>query len=231
LAGLIIERTIIHSENSGTTWRFWCRWIWGCFIGWFLGFFVGFVVAESLEGLMARGPAQSTLAYALLGIFVGTGVGLVQWRLLRQRLSNAALWVAASAFGMGIAGSVGYGAAVLVFGYSESLEDIDSTAAVLSWTMVAACGGLIVGLIQRQVLIGSREDLNRWVLASTLGWSLSFAAFGATGAMLITTDSISPVLGAVAFFLGLIAGGVILGAVTATTAGKLLRKHQANDPD
>jgi hypothetical protein len=48
---------------------------------------------------------------------------------------------------MGIAGGAGYGVAVLVFGYSEGLEDLGSAGAVVGWMLAAAFGGIATGLI------------------------------------------------------------------------------------
>lgn len=218
-------------ENSGIGPNFWWRWISACLIGWFLGFFFGFVIAGSLESVMASGPLQSTLAYLVLGIFIGTGVGLMQWRLVRQRLSGIGLWVVASAAGMGMAGGLGYGAAVLIFGYSVELDELGTVTGALGWAVIAACGGVIAGLLQRRVLTRHGVEAGRWVLVSGLGWALSFAACGIISAVLFRIEPITPVLGSVAFFVCLISGGAVLGAVTATTAREFLGKRQVRPSD
>ncbi len=213
-------------ENSGVGPKFWRRWISTCLIGWFLGFFLGFVAAGSFQGVIERGPLQSMFAYLVLGVFIGTGVGLMQWRLVRQRLSGIGSWVVPSAVGMGMAGGLGYGAAILIFGYSEELDELGTVTGALGWGVIAACGGAIVGLLQRRVLTRHGIEAGRWVLVSALGWAMSFAACGITNTVIRGIEPITPDLGLVAFFLGLIAGGAVLGAITATTAGELLGKRE-----
>lgn len=223
----------MRTEHSGIG-HFWWRWISGCLIGWFLGFLIGFVVAGSFGGVVTHGPVPSTIAYLGLGIAVGTGVGLMQWRLLRSRFSGGVSWVVTNGLGMGLAGGVGYGAAVLIFGYSEGLEDPLNAPAILGWTLVAACGGLIAGLLQRRILIRQvpAQKADHWVLASTLGWGLSFTAFGTIGAVgFRVIVPVMPGAGALIFFAALIAGGLTLGLVTASTAGELLGSRWARSVD
>jgi hypothetical protein len=84
------------------------------------------------------------LAYFILGAILGATVGLAQWLVLRRRVSGTGWWVLASAAGIGLAGGVGYGIAVLMFGYSEGLEDLGSFPALLGWL-----GGLTAAAITR----------------------------------------------------------------------------------
>ncbi len=224
----------MRTEHSGSGGHFWWRWISGCLIGWFLGFLLGFVVAGSFGGVVTNGPVPSTLAYLGLGIAVGMGVGLLQWRLLRSRFSGGVWWVVTSGVGLGLAGGIGYGAAVLIFGYSEGLEDPLNAPAILAWTLVAALGGLIAGLLQRRILIRQvpAQKANRWVLASTLGWALSFTAFAGVGAIgFKALVPAVPAAGALIFLVALVAGGLALGTVTAITAGDLLGRRHARSVD
>jgi hypothetical protein len=119
----------------------------------------------------------------------------------------------ASVAGLGIAGGVGYGLAVLVFGYSEDLEDIGSPAAVLAWTLVTACGGAIAGLLQRRVLRSQVRQAGSWVAASTLGWGLSTAAMGTV--VVARFRIVGEANPGVLWFLGaIVAAGIVLGVIT-----------------
>lgn len=210
----------MRNGHIETKTRLWWRWLASCVVGWFLGFLVGFIFAGSFEGIIGTGPVQGALGYTALGLFVGAGLGFMQWRILRQHLAGVASWIAASAVGLGIAGGVGYSVAVLILGYSE---DIVSVSAVLGWTITAGIGGVIAGLWQQRVLTRDGNDSHGWMLTSTLGWALSFAAFGT--AAIVSDRVLRPVLPGIEgvdFFVALIVGGVVLGAVTATAACKIL---------
>ncbi len=200
----------VHSDSDR---RFWRRWVGGTTIGWVVGFVVGLNVASSSEPLLGTGPLQSVLAYSIFGGFVGLAVGVMQWRVLRRRISQSGAWVAASAAGPGIAGGAGYGLAVLILGYSEDLEDLVSPAAVLGWTLVTACGGAIAGLLQWRVLRSQIRTAGSWVAASTIGWGLSTAAMGTVvvASFRIAGDANPGLL----WLLGaIVAAGIVLGVTT-----------------
>jgi hypothetical protein len=198
------------------------RWTLVTGAGWFAGFFAGFVLAGALEPIVGRGPAQSVVAYGILGAFLGAGVGLLQWLILRSRFAGSGAWVWAGAIGMGLAGNAGYGIAVLIFGYSEGLEDLGSATAVAGWMLAAAFGGVVTGLLQRRVLSRHRRGAGWWVPATAAGWTLSIAAFGSVGVLGTRLAPAGSPVGAGWFFLGLIAGGLVLGVATGTAIGRLL---------
>lgn len=217
-------------DRNKAGWPFWRRWTVASFVGWFMGFLVGFVLASGFEPFLGVGPIQSTLGYLLLGACLGSGVGLMQWRVLRRRVAGIGSWILAGAVGMGVAGGTGYGTAVLVFGYSEGLEGLGSAAAVVGWTVVGAFGGAVTGILQWRVLRRYVCGAGWWVLASALGWALSFAANGTIDVVGIRAMSqIWPTYSAAWFLGGLIVGGVVLGSVTGGAIVWLLneRAHQA----
>jgi uncharacterized membrane protein YfcA len=119
----------------------------------------------------------------------------------------------ASVAGLGIAGGAGYGLAVLIFGYSRDLEDLASPAAIVGWTLVAACGGAIAGLLQWRVLRSQVRQAGSWVAASTIGWGLSTAAMGtvAVASFRIVGDSNPGILW---FLAAILAAGIVLGVIT-----------------
>ena len=208
----------MHSDSDR---RFRRRWVGGTTIGWVVGFVVGLNVASSSEPLLGTGPLQSVLAYAVLGAFVGLVVGLMQWRVLRRRISQSGAWVTASVAGLGIAGGAGYGLAVLIFGYSRDLEDLANPAAIAGWALVTACGGAIAGLLQWRVLRSQVRQAGSWVAASTLGWGLSAAAMGtvAVASFRIAGDANPGLL----WFLGaIVAAGIVLGVITGAAIARRL---------
>jgi len=198
------------------------RWTLMTSAGWFLGFFGGFVIAGAFEPLVGRGAIQSVGAYGLLGACTGAGVGLMQWLVLRKRIAGISAWVSASAIGMGLAGSGGYGIAVLLFGYSEGLEDLGSAAAVVGWMLAAGLGGVMTGLLQQRVLSRYLRNAGWWVPASTLAWALSVAAFGSMGVLATGRVPEDSPVGPGWFFAGLIAGGVALGISSSVAIAGLI---------
>ena len=208
----------MHSDSDR---RFQRRWVGGTTIGWVVGFVVGLNVASSSDSLLGTGPLQSVLAYSVAGGFVGLLVGLMQWRVLRRRISQSGAWVVASAAGLGIAGGAGYGLAVLIFGYSRDLEDLASPAAIVGWTLVTACGGAIAGLLQWRVLRSQVRQAGSWVAASTIGWGLSTAAMGTVVvASFRIVGEANP--GILWFLAAILAAGIVLGVITGAAIVRLL---------
>jgi hypothetical protein len=72
-------------------WRFWGAWTLA-----FLSFPVAGVV-----GITVAGPVTTPLDGVLAGGASGAVLGLVQWLVLRHRLSLSPWWIAATAAGMG----------------------------------------------------------------------------------------------------------------------------------
>jgi hypothetical protein len=171
-------------------------------------------MAGAFEPMLGKGPLQSVAGYSLLGLCLGAGVGLMQWLILRKRIAGTGSWVLAGAIGMCVAGGAGYGVAVLIFGYSEGLEDLGSGAAVMGWMLAAAFGGTVAGLLQRGALSRHLRRPDWWVPASAVGWALSIAAFGSMGVLGTRLVAEGDPVGAGWFFAGLIAGGLVLGVVT-----------------
>ena len=202
---------IERNQAAGPSWR---RWTLVTIAGWFVGFLAGFILAGAFEPILGAGPVQGVAGYSVLGVCLGSGVGLTQWLVLRRRTVGIGSWVLASAIGMGIAGGAGYGTAVLLFGYSEGLEGLGSAAAVLGWMLAAAFGGMVTGLLQWRILSRHLRGAGWWAPASTVGWALSFAALGAISVLGFSLTPVTSAFTAAWFLGGLIAGGAVLGAVT-----------------
>ncbi len=218
----------MQASQSQDERAFWRRWVAASTVGWLVGFLAGFVLASSLEPVIGTGARQGVLGYFVLGAFLGSGVGLMQWLVLRKRIPVSGRWITASATGLAVAGGVGYGAAVLAFGFSEDLEGIGSIASLLSWTLVAGAGGALAGVLQWRVLRRQVRLAGRWVLASIAGWGLGMAV--AAGVMvagfqfMIATGAQPFGVVPLSFLGGLIAGGVVLGAITGTAMVRLFRE-------
>ena len=204
-------------------------WALGTTTGWFGGFLLGFVVASFFAWRLGHGPWQGVLGYFIGGTFLGATVGFAQWLVLRRRVSGTNPWVVASAAGMGLAGGASYGTAVLLFGYSEGLEDLASIPALLGWTVAFALGGALTGGLQWRVLVGRVAHAGHWLWVSTVGWGLSIAA---AGAVMVTGFQLAggSYPGSLWLLGFLVAGGATLGVFTAVAAGRLSTQVQADSP-
>jgi len=148
-------------ERSQVGWVFWLQWVLASTVGVVVGMFTGAIFVMSV--LERYDVPREPVGYGLWGIVLGIVVGVLQWLVLRRRVSGAGWWVLASA-------AAGYG--TLRFLDAGPLESL-SFGALLSFTGVVALGGAVTGTLQWLVLRGQVSRAGWWVLASTVGWALS----------------------------------------------------------
>jgi hypothetical protein len=197
----VSRRCCMTKERKRIGWGFWLQWALASTAGLYVGFIMAFVIAVFSELELGLGEWPGELA---IGIVPGIGVGVLQWVVLRRRVSGAGWWVLASAAG-------GYGIIQAGFnGYSETLW---SYVSLLGWTGVVALGGAVTGTLQWLVL---REQVSRagwWVFASTVGWGLGMTAAIAFSWGVGVSD------------FGALGGtGVVLGALTGGALVWMLRQ-------
>ena len=189
-------------ERSQVGWGFWLGWVLASTVGMFAGFTAGFFsLALTADVLDVLGDWSFELAW---GIMIGIGVGILQWLVLRRRVSGVGWWVLASA----AAGAVIFLAENI--GYSESL----SFGALLRYAVVVALSGAVAGILQWLVLRGKVSRAGWWVLASTVGWVLA-----KTVSRAIPWDETGDIN-----FMPLVVTGAVLGAVTGGALVWLLRQ-------
>ena len=172
-------------------------------VWWTLAGAAGFAVGGLVEVAVGRPNGLMVVMYITVG---GSATGLLQWLVLRQRVSGAGLWMAAS-FGGGIAaGLVGVAVGVLaglgagvVLGLSAAIEVGTDAGGVA----VAVSFGTVVGVLQWLVIQRQVPRSYWWVLASSVGWVLGGLTAG-------VTEGVAgwAVLGAV---YGAVTGCVLLG--------------------
>ena len=147
-------------KGSQVGWVFWLQWVLASTVGVVVGLVTGAVLVVLEPD--PYGVPREPVGYGLVGIVLGIAVGVLQWLVLRRRVSGAGWWVLASAAG-------GYGIVQAVpHMFSPSL----SFGALLSYTPVVALGGAVTGTLQWLVLRGQVSRAGWWVLASTVGWAL-----------------------------------------------------------
>ena len=178
-------------------------WLLASFAGWLLG--LGLVLAGALLGdLLGSGGARF-----ILGVGMGTGVGYMQGRIVKQLYDEAGPWLWAS--------FVGIGAPFFI----TDLLAAAWTSLPYALPLSVATGGLLTGYLQRRILAPHTPAANWWVAASFAGWSLA-AGMAAVSGML---TGVLPGAWGTIFNLGLILlGGVVLGAVTGGALVWILRR-------
>jgi len=169
-------------------------WIRNTWFGWLLG--IPIIIAFALIGEAVHiGGAQ-----VLVGAGMGTGIGLMQGRVIRRILHKSALWT---------------GSCIIGLGTPFLLTDISK---VVGWNLpyslplAIVLGGLIVGSWQALILGAQLRKTGWWIVASALGWTL--AAGTAAIADSSRARAIRGIWGALAYLGIVAAGGLILGIVT-----------------
>jgi hypothetical protein len=175
--------------------RLFVSWVRATSLGWLLG--VPLIIALALVGeAVGIGGAQF-----IVGAGMGTGIGLMQGRVIRGILDRAAPWIWSCVVGLAVPFLV---------------TDISKAAGWgLAYSLLGcvALGGLIAGGWQVLILRPRLRKTGAWVLASALGWTLA-AGTGEVAHSLTRSHSFRGIWGALAY-LGIVAtGGLILGLVT-----------------
>ena len=186
---------MVMSEGKVDNRRIFSRWVRATWIGWILS--IPLIAAFALLGeAVGIGGAQ-----VLVGIGLGTGIGLMQGRVIRSVLHRFAPWFWSCAIGL----AVPFLAADIVkatgreFAYSQQAS--------------VALGGIVVGIWQSFILRSHLHRTRWWIVGSAVGWTLA-AATAASADFLSRSKSLRGLWGAL-IYLGLITGGgLILGLVT-----------------
>jgi len=197
----------MKAKRSQIGWGFWLQWVVASTVGMVVGFIAGFLSLDLIYDVLGDWLIYNVLGdwldFLFLGIVPGLGVGVLQWLVLRRRVSRAGWWVLASA-------AAGYGILAGFIGYSESL----SFGTLLRFTGVVALGGAVTGILQWLVLRSQVSQAGWWVLASTVGWGLSVTVARAIPWGMDEMDAL----------WALVVTGAVLGAVTGGALVWLLRR-------
>jgi hypothetical protein len=211
----------MKDKRSQAGWGFWLGWVVASTVGWFVGFILSFVLGSIIVEGVYGGEFYvlgSILSGLIGGAVVGAVAGILQWLVLRRRVSSAGWWVLASTAGF-IVGFGGVEPAIYVaFGYPEEMGGISSFTSFLVWTVFIALGGAVTGILQWLILRWQVSRAGWWVLASTVGWGCAAVAWAGIRLLEYDYETLTPTL------LLLVGGGVVLGAVTGAVLVWLLRQ-------
>ena len=184
------------------------RWVRATWFGWLLGIPVIIVLALVGEAVGIGG------AQVLVGAGMGTGIGLMQSRVIRSMLPKWGAWILSCV--------VGLAAPFLV-------TDIAKTAGRnvgYSLFVAVAVGGLIAGGWQAIILRARFRKTLWWVVASGFGWTLA-AGTSALADPVSRLPALRGLWGAVVYLGIVAAGGLILGLVTGVCLAWMVQHEPA----
>lgn len=195
----------MDADTADSERRLFSRWLRGTFYGWVLGFVLVLLLALGGE---AVGMGESQFA---VGVGMGAGVGFAQGRMARSWLATPWRWATASLVGMG---------SPFVVNDLLGLANVEIPFFV---PVCVAAGGLLAGWLQRSLLRPVSGRVGWWLLASAAGWTLAAApaaiAPSPRGGPWTALLSVARIL----------AGGVVLGAVTGGALVWIRRAPQATE--
>jgi hypothetical protein len=144
--------------------------------------FLSFPIAGLLANLM--GAVTDPVRALLAGAIAGATLGLVQWFVLKSRLSLPIWWAVAMSIGM----AVGLAISAALLGSATGGNELLWRAAITGF-----CIGIAQWIVLRQVLPGSVIWIGVMVFGWTLGWfitrnagidlSYKWSVFGMSGAL------------------------------------------------
>jgi len=149
-------------------------------------------VADVIEEALGAGVAMVT-AGALFGAFIGAGLGIGQWLVLRSEVSGMNGWIPASI----IAGAAGLAAGFAIF---VPFVDDETVPEVLVGLMFGAILGLALGIGQSLILRRQMGQAGWWVLFSTVALAAGMGVglpLGGEGREVISLGSMALVIAAV----------------------------------
>lgn len=162
------------------------RWILASFLGWFLGFIIVVLLAVSLEAITGGG------AQFMVGLGMGAGVGYMQARVLREKLTNMMAWFWTSTIGMGLPFIL------------WDISTFTGSGLPFSMPLCVAVGSLIVGILQWRLLQPLSPKAWWWIPGCFAGWTLTA---GLTDLLVII----------IIFF-----GGAVMGAISGAVLVRIL---------
>jgi hypothetical protein len=147
------------SKRSGFDWLLWFLWIMATTIGWVI----------------------SQLLLPNIGPFVaGFTIGIMQWFVLRDRITNAWSWILATGFGWG------FGIGIALFAIPDEY--------VIPYGIIV---GVTIGISQWWVLRGEVYYSGWWILISIIAWFTGLSMIPG----LLTTGTLPGVLTGIALEL------------------------------
>lgn len=186
-------------------------WLRSTFLGWLFGMFLTIIAVIAVDAIGIGGTQF------LIGAGMGAGVGYVQSRALKRLFGESGQWLWLTILGMALPFVFFDLARALKFEIGYSLP------------LCVASGGVLVGVLQRNILRTHTERANWWIPASAAGWLLAAGTALLNDAFLddILRQHLRGVMGALVYLSVILSGGLALGAVTGGVLNRMLRPRSS----
>jgi hypothetical protein len=190
--------------SAPTEKRFLARWVVANSAGWVLGIIVVIMLATFQEWSHVGSAVY-------IGLGMGWTVGLAQWLVARKWFGATSRWMWASAVGI-----------TTPFLFADLVRMRELSSFVLP--VLAAIGGFLSGLMQRNSLGSHSGKADRWVVVSAVAWMCP--------ALLVSFVAVprhpETVLESVRNIGSFVLGGVVLGVITGLALASLLGAQESS---
>lgn len=195
------------------------RWIWLTTAGWFIGIIL--VVGFAMLGEIILHTKDESGGQAAVGIGMGTGVGLMQWVILRKYWKSVQKWLWFS-----------------IIGFTLSYVSFDLIAANINLAIkpevalliATALGAFISSWLQYKFILRNiTSKASNWITYNTIAWLLAHLITSGMVLINMKTSLNIPkgIIVVVAIFF-LTIGGPILGFITGRFIVPVINKQTPN---
>ena len=196
------------------------RWIWLNTAGWFIGILL--IVGLAMLGEIILHAKDESGGQAAVGIGMGTGVGLMQWVVLRRYLESVQKWLWFSIFGFTLS----------YVSFDLMATNIDlAIKAEVALPIATTLGALISSWLQYKFILRNiTSKASNWIAYNTIAWLLAHLII--SGLILINMKAIfgiPKVINAVVALFFLTVGGPILGFITGRFIVPVINKQTPNE--
>jgi hypothetical protein len=181
------------------------KWARATWLGWILGVPVVILFAFIGEALRIGG------SQVLIGLGMGTSVGVLQGLAIRRLIGRAAPWIWSSVIGL-----------ALPFLAADLLRASGRTS-FYSIEIAVAAAGVIVGAWQAILLRPYSDRAWMWVVANVIGWTLAALTVYAADSQ-FRAPNVGGLVGALLYLGTIAAGGLLLGLVTGVALTRVLTR-------
>ena len=139
------------------------KWIVFTTLGWVIGLTSAILIADPLDKI--------NLDFFGLGLGITTGIGLMQWIVLRRHTTINYKWMWLTIAGMGSSFLL-FNIILVILKALDFKVEVDGVPAMITITMAVALGGFLTGQLQSKLLKKNNfTNTDGWVLYSFLAWT------------------------------------------------------------
>jgi len=184
---------------------------------------IGLVIGSLLTDFLVE-EIGTVISYCFMGAGIGGGIGLVQWKLFKRKLSVSMKWIFISAIAFALCELVA-GLTLWAIGSSRDLE-LDSQG-LLIYFLIYTVGGTLAGLMQITLL--KQKVLNPlvWFIASSTGWGIAFLFMLISNIVYLQFSGTGRLTIGYVLVLLLIAG-MLLGVITGLGMKRMVDQEDPN---